>query len=209
MEIAAVTLHPVLRYHSTMLPPKDTPEITHTSTAPQQQGGFLTGFSSLWAEEGASCSPDPGSEHGLMLPPKYNPLLWPTKGGMVPQERHVGERIPHHHPELGRPLGLLSDSSCLVGNTQCSGIKGFADDNAPGSKAESVLQQRAMPDSEEVQHQPYSPCTAQKRRWLWAPLPFHLRMPGTTKGLLTASALSAHEKPEPEQLTTRCFALWL
>lgn len=103
MEIAAVTLHPVLRYHPTMLLPKDTPEIPHTSIAPQQQGGFLIGFSSPWAEEGASCSPDPASEHGLMLPPKYSPLLWPAKG---PTGAVCWGKDPTPSPRITEPIGV-------------------------------------------------------------------------------------------------------
>lgn len=223
--LQALTLHPVSGYHPTTL------------------------------HEGASHSLDPASEQGLVLPPKYSPLPWPSlQAGIdaatqkvtmgTPAQRlvrtesvntEVGKGTHHRtparlkgvpgtnigappcwrwhgpaggacwgedptpSPRITEPMGVVTQQLPACRNAWCCGPRGqrppaFAGENTPGSKAECVPQQRAMLDGEEVQHQPCSPCTVQKRRWPRSPLPLHLPAPVAMKGLLTGGALPAQEK---------------
>lgn len=67
-------------------------------------------------------------------------------------------------------------------------------------EAEILLgaQWRALPDGEEVQHQPCSPRTVQKGRWPGASLPLQLPDPGAMKGLFCCWGIAGPWKSQSQ-----------
>lgn len=180
---------------------------------------------------GAACSTDLGSEQELIQKVSAGlPVQWPRTKSMTTE----ADKGRHHWA----PTQLSEIPGTSTGTPSCLSRRGHSHERGitqncrphwgccpiapsllemlgavvPDALQVEILlgaQARAVPDGEEVQHQPCSPCTVQKGRWPGASLPLQLSDLGAMKGLFCCWGIASPWKSQSRELRIQHSALWL